>query len=119
MLIHLFLLVVNNNLHTGEGAEELPLLTEDTSSSSSSRSASACAARTMHLLLAALRDLHAARIPAVLLLLWLFTRSSPGNRALLLKHGGLGALFKRLAAVKEDRQLQYSAASLLVGALWS
>jgi hypothetical protein len=89
------------------GAEELVLLTAD-------------AAKLLHLLLQALRDLHADRVPAVLMLLWLLCYSAPANRALLLKEGGLGAALQRLrGAGDSNRAMQYSALALLLGTMWS
>jgi hypothetical protein len=92
---------------SGGGAEELVLLTAD-------------AAKLLHLLLQALRDLHADRVPAVLMLLWLLCYSAPANRALLLKEGGVGIALRRLRAASDsNRALQYSALALLVGTMWS
>jgi hypothetical protein len=98
---------INNSSSSGGGAEELVLLTAD-------------AAKLLHLLLQALRDLHADRVPAVLMLLWLLCYSAPANRALLLKEGGLGTALRRLRAASDsNRALQYSALALLVGTMWS
>ncbi|KAG5188895.1 hypothetical protein JKP88DRAFT_287074 [Tribonema minus] len=77
------------------------------------------AARAVHLLLAAARELHVSRVPAALLLLRLLCAAAPPLAALALREGGAGAVLARLRGASADAQpLQYAALALLMSALW-